>query len=103
LQVTYRIHIDDATLGKQRRFTLKFDDIPYPHAPRVGERVVVPTSEPSSGHLGAREVKEVIYDPFGGVLLDIHVDGLHNDVEEQVKTLKLAGFKEIIPSGENLG
>lgn len=44
-----------------------------------------------------------MYDPFGGVLLDIHVDGLHNNVEEQVKTLKLAGFKEIIPSGENLG
>jgi len=94
VRVTYRFHLDDARIGKARRFALTVDDVSYPHAPRLGERVLVPTRDLAETS-GARQVTDVVYDPFGKVILDFHLDGLVNDVDSQVEVLRAAGYHEL--------
>ncbi len=91
--VTYRFRIDDANAARTRRFTYQ-TRVPYPHAPRIGEAVMIPTND-QDHDLGARRVEDVIYTLDGGILLDFRLDGLVNDVDGQVETLLKAGYREV--------
>lgn len=93
LTLTFRMKIDDPASGTTRRFT-KVVKGQAPHVPRIGESVLIPGAEPSK-HLNARRVEEVIYPLDGTVILEFSLDGLYNNVEDQVKVLRSAGFNEI--------
>jgi hypothetical protein len=93
MNVTFRLRIDNPADAKVRRFSLRLE-VPYLHAPRIGEAVVLPAKD-ANGDLGARRVADVIYEPGGGIILDFQLDGFFNDVEPQVETLNRAGYTEI--------
>jgi hypothetical protein len=80
-------------VGNTRRFVFEAD-VPYPHVPRIGEGVIVPTIY-SGELLGACRIERVIYDPYGKVILDLALDGLVNNCEMQIQILLNAGFREI--------
>jgi hypothetical protein len=94
--ISFRIHLDDPSDGRERRFARKAE-IPYPAVPRVGEYVVLPTNDPGAT-LEAREVSRVIYAADGLVILEIKIDGLSNDASSQVAVLQQAGYRELSSS-----
>ena len=96
MNIVFRVHIDDSSIGRERRFA-RDEDVRYPAVPREGEYVVLPTNRPDVT-LQARQVTRVIYTPDGKVILEIRVDGLTNDVTSQVETLRGAGYRELNPS-----
>lgn len=91
--MAYRFGVDDPITGTVRRFVFEAD-VPYPHVPRTGEGVVVPTIYRGE-LLGACRIERVIYDPYGKVILDLSLDGLVNNGHMQVQILLNAGFREI--------
>jgi hypothetical protein len=91
--VAYRFAVEDPISGSMRRFVFEAD-VPYPHVPRMGEGVVVPTIYRGE-MLGACRIERVIYDPYGMVILDLAADGLVKNVDMQVQMLLTGGFREI--------
>jgi hypothetical protein len=91
--VAYRFGMEDPHTGGVRRFVFEAD-VPYPHVPRIGEGVVVPTIYRGE-MLGACRIERVIYDPYGMVILDLAADGLVKNREMQIQMLLNAGFREI--------
>jgi hypothetical protein len=94
MRIVFRIRIDDPRTGGRRRFKYRAE-IPYPHAPRVGEGVVIPTNS-IEYNLGARHVEEVIYNLDGSVTLDFSLDGLVNDPTAQIDMIIQSGYQEIL-------
>jgi hypothetical protein len=91
--VAYRFAMEDPISGGMRRFVFEAD-VPYPHVPRMGEGVVVPTIYRGE-MLGACRIERVIYDPYGMVILDLAADGLVKNVDMQIQMLLTGGFREI--------
>ncbi len=95
MQVTYQFRVQDPSAGGLRHFILEAE-VPYPQVPRIGECVIVPTIYERES-LGARRVEQIIYDSYGNVILDLHVDAVISNVAMQVQILLNAGFWEVPP------
>ena len=92
LNVTIQFRIDDPETAEHYVFARTIAAT-LAQVPRVGEAVVIPADQPNST-LGARRVSEVIYTLDGGVVLTFDLDGLGNNVDEQARVLRSAGYSD---------
>lgn len=90
LDLTIQFQIDDPETAEQHIFSRKIS-AKLAQVPRVGELVIIPGPDARS-NLQARRVSEVIYSIDGQLVLTFELDGLGNDVDEQAKVLRSAGY-----------